>query len=106
MDDSITPGQIIQCTLKRQLPQDNRRYKTVQRLMRLDPDNAKALRKAQEHRDRTLVVRSRGKRPWPVRQKAAKVAVPREGVTWKMKLFPHLRPDLASVEDLIDIKPL
>jgi hypothetical protein len=72
--------------------------------MRLDPENARALRDSQEHRKRTLVVRSRGKRPWPVRQKAAKVAVPREGATWRMKFFPQLRGDLESVSDVLTIK--
>lgn len=106
MQQSFAVGQMIECTLKRALPGDGRRYKTVQRLMRLDPDNVRSLKKAQEHRDRTLHVRTRGGRPWPVRRKAAKVAVPREGATWRMQFFPHLENDIASVEHLLDIKPV
>ncbi len=104
MLDSIKAGQHVECTLKRDLNPDTANFKTVQRLMRLDPDNRKALRKAQEHRARTLVVRSRGKRPWPVRQRAAKVAVPREGATWKLVYVPQLHDDMKAVANVVDYK--
>ena len=36
-------------------------------------------------------------------QKAAKVAVPVAGATWTMTWFPHIKPDLQSVANLLDI---
>lgn len=104
MDTTLTPGQTIECTLSKPLPRDSRRYKTVQRLMRLDPDNQRALRDAQEHRRKTLVVRTRGGRPWPMRPKAAKVVVPAEGASWRMKVTPQITADVESVSDVLDIK--
>lgn len=103
MLDSIKPGDTIKCTVTRDLrPGDT--YDTVQRLMRLDPDVKRNLKKAQEHRARTTVVRSRGKRPWAVNQKATKAAVPEKGATWTMRFFPHVAPDFRSVESVVSVE--
>ena len=101
--DDLKAGQNVTCTIKAQL-QDGPARSTITRLMRLDPDLKRQLKKSQEHRKRTLHVRIRGGRPWVDRKKAAKVAVPVEGASWTMEWFPHIKPDLMSVEKYLDIK--
>ena len=103
MLDSFKPGDTIKCTVTRDLlPGD--KLDTVRRLMRFDPDVKRTLTNAQAHRKRTTVIRSRGKRPWPVNQKATKAANPAKGVTWTMQYFPHVAPDFASVKDVITVE--
>lgn len=96
------PGQTIKCTVKR-VPRGDARD-TIARLMRFDPAIKRSLKKAQNHRMRTLIVRSRGKRPWAVRRKAARHAVPSDGATWTMTWFPHVRPDFESVEQYLAVE--
>ncbi len=103
MFDNISPGQRITCTVVKEPRQEDARQ-TVSRLMRQDPDIKRQLKKAQEHRMRTLIVRSRGKRPWEVRQKASRHAIPREGATWSMTYIPHVRPDFESVAQFVKVE--
>ncbi len=103
MLDSINPGDTIKCTVTRDLrPGDT--LDTVRRLMRFDPDIKRKLSKAQAHRKATTVIRSRGRRPWPVRQKATRAANPAKGVTWTMQYFPHIAPDFKAVQSVITIE--
>jgi hypothetical protein len=103
MLDNVNAGQKLQFTVKRDLRRGDI-YDTVQRLMRLDPDNKRALKKAQEHRMRTLKVRSRGGRPFEMYQNASKVCVPVEGASFSLEYFPHIRRDIESVQHVLDIK--
>lgn len=103
MLDTVQPGQVLHFTVTKQLRHGDT-YDTVQRLMRLDPANKKALKKAQEHRMRHLRVRSRGGRPFEMYQKASKVCVPVEGATFSFPYFPHVRRDIESVQNVLDIK--
>ncbi len=104
MLDNVTAGQTVRFTVTKALrPGDT--YDTVQRLMRLDPANKKALKKAQEHRMRHLWVRSRGGRPFEVYRKASKVVVPVEGSTFAFRYFPQVRKDIESVAHVLEIKP-
>ncbi|MCA9310363.1 MAG: hypothetical protein KDA21_04105 [Phycisphaerales bacterium] len=104
MFDSLKPGQTVKCTVTRDVRRTDD-YQTVQRLMRLDPEIKRALKAAQDHRNRTLYVRSRGKRPWEVRVKSAKFARPVEGATWLMRWFPHIEADCRAVSDYIKVEP-
>jgi hypothetical protein len=103
MFEGISPGDTIKCTVVKELKTEDRRQ-TVARLMRFDPDIKRALKKAQEHRMRTLVVRSRGKRPWEVRQKSARFAIPHEGATWTMAYFPQVTRDFEAVSDYLKVE--
>ncbi len=103
MSDTFKAGQTIRCTILSDIRREDARQ-TVTRLMRLAPEIKKGLKKAQEHRVRTLVVRSRGKRPWEVRQRASAVAKPVKGATWTMRFFPHIAPDIASVSRYIKVE--
>ena len=103
MIDSLKPGQQIRCTIAKDVRNDDARS-TVSRLMRFDPDIKRKLKGAQEHRMKTLVVRSRGKRPWPVRRKSARYAMPVAGASWTMTFFPHIAPDFRAVASYLTIE--
>lgn len=101
--DRFKPGQTIRCTILRDINNDDARS-TVMRLMRQDPHAKRALKRAQEYRMRTLIVRSRGKRPWEVRQHSAKFVNPNTGSSWTMTYVPHLVNDMASVASYLKIE--
>lgn len=103
MLDNVTAGQTLHFTINRNLKRGDT-YDTVQRLMRLDPDNKRSLKKAQEYRMRTLHVRSRGGRPFEMYARAAKVCVPVQGASFSFDYFPHVRKDIESVQHVLDIK--
>lgn len=103
MFDSIKPGQQIRCTVVKEPAREDARQ-TISRLMRQDGDIKRALKSAQEHRMRTLVVRSRGKRPWEVRRPAARHAIPKQGATWTMAHAPHFIPDFNAVSDFVKVE--
>ena len=104
MFEKIKPGQTIKCTVVKE-PKIEDARQTVARLMRQDPDIRRTLKKAQEYRMRTLVVRSRGKRAWEVRRSAARHAIPHEGATWTMAYIPQVRRDFESVSDFVSVEP-
>ena len=103
MVDKLKAGQQIEVTIK-EAPRREADRKTIARLMRFDPDIKRALTKAQNHRMKTLVVRSRGRRPWAVRVKSARIARVETGASWKMTYFPHVAPEFRSVEKFLTVK--
>lgn len=103
MIDSLKPGQTIRCTITKNIRTDRARS-TVLRLMRLDPDIKRGLKHAQRRREKRLVVRSRGGRPWAVHEKAAKLAQANAGDSWTMTWIPHVAPDFKSVEEYVSIE--
>ena len=98
--DSLKPGQTVRLTVTRQ-PGTVDDEQTVLRLMRTDPDIKRALKKGSRERMQTLLVRSRGGRPWEVREKSAKVARVSKGATFSMKYTPLLAGDVRKVADLL-----
>ncbi len=100
---SLEPGQRIRCTVTKVIRREDE-WQTVTRLMRRDPEIKRALKKAQEHRARTLVVRSRGGRPWPMHTRPAKFAVPVQGATWEMEYVPLLRADVEAIADAVQVE--
>ena len=103
MIDSLKPGQTIRCTVTKNIRTASVRS-TVLRLMRLDPDIKRGLRHAQKRRDRRLLVRSRGGRPWAVREKSAKLAKAEPGESWTMTWIPHVAPEFKNVEQYVKIE--
>lgn len=103
MSDTFKPGQTIRCTITHDIrtPADRA---TVLRLMRFDPKVKRTLKADQKHRVRTLVIRSRGKRPWEVRVKSAKQIRAVKGASWTMRWFPHVARDFAAVSRYLDIR--
>ena len=103
MIDTLKPGQTIRCTVLKEIGTHSARS-TVLRLMRCDPEIKRALRGAQHRRMKRLIVRSRGGRPWAVREKSASIAQARAGQSWTMTWFPHIAPDFRSVERYLKIE--
>lgn len=102
--DAIKPGQSIRLTVT-SMPQSVADYKTLERLMRFDPDMHRTLVKGQKRRVRELLIRSRGKRPWEVREKSAKVVRVEEGASWTMRFFPQIAPDIGAVAQFLKVTP-
>ncbi|MBK9188247.1 MAG: hypothetical protein HUU18_05955 [Phycisphaerales bacterium] len=101
--DALKPGQNVQCTVEKS-PRAEGALKTIERLMRLDPENKKALRRAQVVRDRRLNVYNRGNRDWTSREKPARVVGVRKGVSWTLPYNVSLASDLRSVEAFLTLK--
>ncbi len=100
---NVNPGQTITCTVKA-VPGTDNACQTIQRLMRRDPASIKALKKGQKARGQRMRIKTRGGRPWRVRERVGKVVHAREGNSWTMIFTPDLEHDLASVERFLDIK--
>lgn len=103
MLDSLKPGQPVRCTVKENV-RIHDDYETVMRLMRFDPEVRKMLKSAQEYRVRHLLIRSRGKRPWEVREKSARQIRAAKGAQWNMRWIPEMKKDFASVQQYLTIE--
>jgi hypothetical protein len=101
--ESITPGRSIRCTVSK-MPVAKAPRDTIARLMRLDPVNRKALRRAQELRRKRMHTYIRGNRLWHSREKAARVVYVRDGASWEMPMTPQLADDLKSVAPYLTIE--
>lgn len=101
--DTVSAGQTLRCTVaktpKAKAPKD-----TIARLMRLDPENARSLRRAQHLRSRRMNTYIRGNRVWHSREKAARVVRVANGQTWNLPMSPVLAADLKSVAGYLTIE--
>ena len=100
---SFSAGQHIKCTVTSMPPSKGAEY-TIARLMRMDPDNTRALKHSQKERDQTLIVRNRGGRPWAKRVLASKVVRPERGESWTMPFFPQIAADLNAVANCVKVE--
>jgi hypothetical protein len=103
MIDSLKPGQKVRCTIDA-VPRSKGGRDTIARLMRLDKDVAKGLRRAQAHRKRTMNVYVRGGRDWHSRIRAGKNLRVTPGESWTFAFVPQIRADLESVQECISIE--
>jgi hypothetical protein len=101
---SFKPGQVLTCVVET-LPRSHGEETTLERLMRRDPANKRALRRAQRMRGQRINVYNRGNRDWTSREKPARVVRVDRGVTWTMEFTPDIASDLASVARCISVKP-
>jgi hypothetical protein len=97
------PGQMIRCTITG-VPRAVARRDTILRLMQLDPETTRGLRKAQERRRKTTRSYIRGGREWFVRQKCADLAQVETGESWSLRYTPLLAKDIASVQDFLKVE--
>lgn len=102
MIDQLNAGQRITCTIAK-APKAEAANKTIARLMRRDPDNAKALRRGQKLRRDRMHAYTRGGRTWYDREKSSKVVLVREGQQWTMTFTHDIAPDLKSVESYLEL---
>ena len=101
---SIEPGNTYQFTVKI-VPNRVASRKTIQRLMRMQPDVQRILSKLpmqRKNKDNVLYVRAG--RPWVNRAKTTKVTRVAEGETFTLQVSPHIINDLQSVEKYLDVK--
>lgn len=100
---SFSAGQQIKCTVVSMPPSKGAEY-TIARLMRLDPENNRALKHSQKERDQNLIYRNRGGRPWAKRVIASKVVRPERGESWTMPFFPQMAGELNAVASCVKIE--
>ena len=103
MLDNVKAGSTIRCTITA-APRTEAAADTLRRLMWMDKDIQKGLRKAQHRRRKDMVVYNRGNRDWYKREKCARIATVEPGATWSFTYSHHLAPDIASVKDLIKVE--
>jgi hypothetical protein len=100
---SYKPGQNLVCTVTK-VPLAENTQDTIARLMRLDPANKKALRRAQRMRRQRMIVYNRGNRDWYSREKSARVVRVITGATFTLPFTLNLAGDLANVEKYLSVK--
>ena len=100
---SYTPGQNLHCTIDK-LPRTADAVATIARLMRMDPVNKRALRRAQRMRRQRMVVYNRGNRDWTSREICARIVRVEVGKTWTMRFDFNIAPDLAAVAQHLKIE--
>jgi hypothetical protein len=103
MLDNVKPGSKIRCTITA-APRTDAAADTLRRLMWMDADIKKGLRKAQHRRRQDMVVYNRGNRDWYKREKCARIATVEPGATWAITYSHQIAPDIASVQDLIKVE--
>ena len=104
MDDLLVPQKTVTFTLKR-TPTRPADRKTIQRLMRMQPDIRKGLKGLQKRR------RQHDNRPyiragvwWIDRAKATRLVRAEAGESFTLELTPQVIPDLQSVSRYLDAK--
>lgn len=97
-------GQPVLCTVEK-LPRTEDDESTIMRLMRRDPANRRALRRAQTVRRQRMNVYNRGNRDWVSREHPALVVRAIPGETWTMLFTMDAIVDLNAVERYISVKP-
>ena len=102
MLDTLKPGQAIKCTVKT-LPRAAASRKTIERLMRQNPEVKKGLRRAYQKRVANWQTKNRGNRDWVMRVKSGKIVRCARGASWTMAFDLNLLPDLQSVEKNLTI---
>jgi len=98
----LKPGQNVTCTVAK-LPRTEDQADTIRRLMRLDPENKRALRRAQRMRRQRMVIYNRGNRDWVKREKTARVVHVEAGASWTMPYTFDLTNDLASLGQFVTV---
>lgn len=97
------PGQNLVCTVSA-APKTDDQADTIARLMRMDPEHKRALRRAQRMRRQRMIVYNRGNRDWYSREKSAKVVHPNKGESWTMPYSRDMDGSLAVVAPFVTVK--
>ncbi len=98
MADVIAPQQTVTFTVTA-VPQRPAQRKTIERLMKMQPDVQRTLRHvAKRRRLHDNVVYIRAGRRWTNRATATRVAHVEPGETFTLTLTPQILPDVRSVQ--------
>ncbi len=104
MSKVVVPTKTVTFTVT-SVPKRTAQVKTIQRLMRMQPQIQGGLRNlAKRRRQQDNIVTARAGRKWIVRKRATKLTPVREGETFTLTLTPQIIPDIASVEKFLDAK--
>jgi hypothetical protein len=103
MLETLKPGQSIRCTVLK-LPKAAADRKTIERLMRRDPNVIRGLRKSHRLRESTTVTYNRGNRDWVQRQKVGKIVRLVKGNTWTCTFDFSIAPDFRAVESFVKVE--
>ena len=101
--DTLKAGSTVTCTVTK-LPEAADDVNTIERLMRRDPANKKALRRAQRVRSQRLLIYNRGNRDWVSRENPARVVRVTKDAGWTMTFTHDALPDLKKVGKFLNIK--
>ncbi|MBS0196591.1 MAG: hypothetical protein JSR77_07520 [Planctomycetes bacterium] len=99
----LKPGQNLQCVIEK-LPRTADQTSTIARLMRMDPTNKRALKRAQRMRKQRMVVYNRGNRDWVSREHPAKVVHVGIGEKWTLPYSLDLAHDLVAIQGFVGVK--
>lgn len=97
------PGSMITCTIAKR-PRTEDQEITIERLMRQDKANRKALRRAHDLREQRVIIYNRGNRDWTKREKTARVVRAEVGQAWSMTYTHDKAADLKAIEKFVTVK--
>ncbi len=103
MSDLVAPGKTVTFTVTK-APRREATRKTIQRLMRMQPEVRAGLKKLQERRKRTdnhTYVRA-GKE-WTSRVKATRLTTVAPGEQFTITLTPQILPDVRSISGHVEM---
>ncbi len=103
MINDLAAGDRVTCTITSE-PRAAAAGKTIERLMRRDPDNKRGLKRAQKLRGDRMNAYTRGGRLWYARERPARVVRAVTGESWTMVFTHDIAPDLRSVEQYLELK--
>ena len=103
MSDLLNPGNTVSFTVST-VPTSPAGRKTIQRLMRMQPDVRRGLRKLQNLRKDRNVTYIRAGRPWTNRCKATKLTKVELGEQFTLFLTPQILPDIHAVASHLEMK--
>lgn len=104
MPDLIAPLETLTFTVTKR-PRRPAQVKTLERLMKLQPEKTKSLRKLQRRRKLyDNIEGTRAGRKWINRVHATKVVKVEQGETFTLTLTPQVIPDLRSVEKFLKVE--
>ena len=102
MSDVIAPLKTVTFTIKK-TPQRPALRKTIQRLMRMQPNIQKGLRMlARRRRQKDNITYIRAGVEWVNRKRTTKLTRVIPGETFTLTLTPQIMPDLKSVEAYLE----
>ena len=103
MSDPIAPLETLTFTVEK-VPRRPAQRKTIERLMKMQPELQSGLRKiARKRRVHDNIVGIRAGRKWIQRVRATKVARVEQGKSFTLTLTPQIIPDLRSVEKFLKV---
>lgn len=105
MATALAPNKSFTFEIKKS-PVAASKKKTLQRLMQMQPEVSRGLRKLSDRRKKfDNRDTNRGGRIWVDRAKASKLVRIEPGQTFTLRVTPQILPDIKSVEKYLEAKP-